>query len=78
MCSSDLVIGGAKDDKASILVSVSQDLTARIKAGDLVGELAKRVGGKGGGKPDSAQGGGPDIGAIDSALAAAPSLIAGR
>ena len=66
-----IVIGGAKDGKASLLVSVSKDLVDRYKAGELVSALAVMVGGKGGGRPDSAQGGGPNVGAIDDALAAA-------
>ena len=73
-----IVIGGAKDGKASLLVSVSKDLVDRYKAGELVGALATMVGGKGGGRPDSAQGGGPDVGAIDDALAAAQEWISSR
>ncbi|MHC8865183.1 alanine--tRNA ligase [Arenicellales bacterium IMCC57338] len=73
-----IVIGGAKDGKASLLVSVSKDLVDRYKAGELVGALATMVGGKGGGRPDSAQGGGPNVGAIDDALAAAQEWISSR
>ncbi len=73
-----VVLGGAKDEKASILVGVSKDLSERFKAGDLVSELAKEVGGKGGGRADSAQGGGPDIEALDKALSQAQSLVASR
>ncbi|MBT7672386.1 MAG: alanine--tRNA ligase [Proteobacteria bacterium] len=73
-----IVIGGAKDGKASLLVSVSKDLVDRYKAGELVGALATMVGGKGGGRPDSAQGGGPDVGAMDDALAAAQEWISSR
>jgi len=73
-----VVLGGAKDEKASILVGVSKDLSERFKAGDLVGELAKEVGGKGGGRADSAQGGGPDIEALDKALSQAQSWVASR
>ena len=73
-----IVIGGAKDGKASLLVSVSKDLVDRYKAGELVSALAVMVGGKGGGRPDSAQGGGPNVGAIDDALAAAQEWISSR
>jgi alanyl-tRNA synthetase len=73
-----VVIGGAHDDKAILMVGVSKDLTDRCHAGDLVAEMASRVGGKGGGRPDSAQGGGADISGLDEALAAVPSWIASR
>ncbi|MBT4987652.1 MAG: alanine--tRNA ligase [Proteobacteria bacterium] len=73
-----IVIGGAKDGKASLLVSVSKDLVDRYNAGKLVSALAAMVGGKGGGRPDSAQGGGPDVGAIDDALAAAQEWISSQ
>ena len=73
-----IVIGGAKDGKASLLVSVSTDLVDRYNAGKLVSALAAMVGGKGGGRPDSAQGGGPDVGAIDDALAAAQEWISSQ
>jgi alanyl-tRNA synthetase len=49
------------DDKASLIVSVSQDLTARFQAGKLVSAFAELVGGRGGGKPDRAQAGGPNV-----------------
>ncbi|MEK9785791.1 MAG: alanine--tRNA ligase, partial [Gammaproteobacteria bacterium] len=73
-----VVLGGSKEDKASILVSVSKDLVDRFNAGELVGELAKRVGGKGGGRADSAQGGGPDVAALDDALSQTQIWIALR
>ena len=73
-----VVIGGAHDDKAILMVGVSKDLTDRCHAGHLVAELASRVGGKGGGRPDSAQGGGADISGLDEALAAVSSWIASR
>jgi len=71
-----VVIGGVHDNKATLLVGVSKDLTDRCHAGHLVGELAPKVGGKGGGRPDSAQGGGADIGGLDEALSAVPAWIA--
>ncbi|SDO45901.1 alanine--tRNA ligase [Desulforhopalus singaporensis] len=53
------VLGGVIGGKAALLAIVSKDLTARIKAGELVNRIAKHVGGKGGGRPDMAQAGGP-------------------
>jgi len=63
-----VVLGGDKDGKALILVAVTKDLVGRFKAGDLVRELAKEVGGSGGGKPDMAQAGGPDAANLPRAL----------
>jgi alanyl-tRNA synthetase len=50
---------------------VTQNLTAKLKAGDLMKQAAAVVGGKGGGRPDMAQGGGVDAAALDGALALA-------
>ena len=58
-----------EDGNASIVVAVTKDLTAKIHAGKLVGTVARAVGGKGGGRPDMAEGGGKDVAALDSALA---------
>jgi len=63
-----VVLGGDKDGKALLLVAVTKDLVGRFKAGDLVRELAKEVGGSGGGKPDLAQAGGPDAVNLPRAL----------
>jgi alanyl-tRNA synthetase len=63
-----VVLGGDKDGKALLLVAVTQDLTDRYKAGDLVRQLAKEVGGSGGGKADLAQAGGPDASKLGRAL----------
>ncbi len=48
---------------------MTKDLTGQLKAGDLMKQAAAAVGGKGGGRPDMAQGGGTDVGALDAALA---------
>ena len=64
-----VVLGGVQNDKATLLVGVSKDLTDRCHAGKLVADLAAKVGGKGGGRPDSAQGGGAKIDGLDAALA---------
>jgi alanyl-tRNA synthetase len=64
-----VALGAEVDGKAVLLVAVTRDLTARLKAGDLVKEGARLVGGAGGGKPDLAQAGGADPGGLDAALA---------
>ena len=55
--------------KISLVGGVTGDLTARVKAGDLVGFVAAQVGGKGGGRPDMAMGGGSDVQALPAAIA---------
>ncbi|MYJ52260.1 MAG: alanine--tRNA ligase [Gammaproteobacteria bacterium] len=62
------VVGGVAEGKVTLIAGVSQDLTDRIRACDLVSDIAARVGGKGGGRPDMAQGGGPDAECLDDAL----------
>jgi alanyl-tRNA synthetase len=57
-----------EDDKVSLVTGVTKDLTARFKAGDLMRHIAPLVGGKGGGRPDMAQGGGTDPSGIQAAL----------
>lgn len=57
------------DDKISLIGGVTPDLTSKLKAGDLVGTVAAKLGGKGGGRPDMAMGGGTDIAALEGALA---------
>jgi alanyl-tRNA synthetase len=66
-----VVLAAEADGKVSLLVSVSKDLTSKIKAGQLVKELAPIIGGGGGGRPDFAEAGGRDASAIDALLAAA-------
>ncbi|HTP26324.1 MAG TPA: DHHA1 domain-containing protein, partial [Anaeromyxobacteraceae bacterium] len=70
-----VALGAVKDGKAVLLVAVTKDLTARVKAGDLVREAAKFVGGKGGGKPDMAQAGGPEPAGLERALARVEELV---
>ncbi len=64
--------------KVALAAGVTKDLTGRIKAGELVNAVAQKVGGKGGGRPDFAQAGGSDPGALDAALAAVPAWLAGQ
>ncbi|CDG22139.1 Alanyl-tRNA synthetase [Xenorhabdus poinarii G6] len=64
-----IVLSTVAGDKVSLIVGITKDLTARIKAGDLISFVAQQVGGKGGGRPDLAQAGGTDVAALPSALA---------
>ena len=63
-----IVIASVNDSTVSIVSAVSKDLTAKVQAGKLVGEVAKAIGGKGGGRPDMAEGAGKDVNALPSAL----------
>jgi len=63
-----VLVGAASADKAMLVLTVSKDLTARYKAGDLVRGIAQVVGGSGGGRPDMAQAGGTDVAKLDEAL----------
>jgi alanyl-tRNA synthetase len=64
-----VVIGSARDGNVSLIAGVTKDLTGRIQAGKVVGAVAEKVGGKGGGRPDLAEAGGKNAAALDSALA---------
>ena len=64
-----------EDGKVSLVAGVTPDLTATIKAGDLVGSIAAMVGGRGGGRPDFAQAGGSDPSRLVEALAAVRGLV---
>ena len=70
-----ICLGSSMDGKVALVASVSKDLTKRIQAGKLVQEVAPLVGGKGGGRPDLAQGGGTDASRLDEALALVPAFI---
>ena len=70
-----ILLGGVHDDKVVLVSGVTKDLTARLKAGDLMKQAATAVGGKGGGRPDMAQGGGVDASALDAALALAVPFV---
>ncbi|RKH32254.1 alanine--tRNA ligase [Corallococcus sicarius] len=73
-----IAIGGEKDGRAVILVALTKDLVAKgISAGNLVREMAKEVGGKGGGKADMAQAGGPDAANLPAALEKLYELVKG-
>ena len=64
-----ILLGSVHEDKVVLVAGVTKDLTGQLKAGDLMKQAAAAVGGKGGGRPDMAQGGGVDAAALDSALA---------
>ncbi|QUN04823.1 alanine--tRNA ligase [Shewanella yunxiaonensis] len=64
-----VVLGTAHDDKVNLIAGVTKDLTAKVKAGDLVAMVAAQVGGKGGGRPDMAQAGGSEPEKLPAALA---------
>jgi alanyl-tRNA synthetase len=63
-----VALGSEQDGKAILLVAVTKDLVPTLRAGDLVKEAAKLVGGSGGGRPDLAQAGGSDPAGLDRAL----------
>ncbi len=64
-----VVVGSASNGSVSLIAGVTKDLTGRIQAGKVVGALAEKVGGKGGGRPDLAEAGGKNPEALDAALA---------
>ena len=64
-----ILLGSVHEEKVVLVAGVTKDLTGQLKAGDLMKQAAAAVGGKGGGRPDMAQGGGVDAGALDGALA---------
>ena len=63
-----ICLGSVKDDKVNLVAAVSKDLTLRFNAGKLIQEVARAVGGGGGGRPDLAQAGGKDPSKLDAAL----------
>jgi alanyl-tRNA synthetase len=63
-----VVLASGEDGNVSIVSAVTKDLTAKVHAGKLAGALAQAVGGKGGGRPDMAEGGGKDASALDAGL----------
>ncbi|EKN4705959.1 alanine--tRNA ligase [Yersinia ruckeri] len=73
-----IVLATTADDKVSLIVGVTKDLTNRVKAGELIADIAQKVGGKGGGRPDMAQAGGTDVQALPSALASVEAWVASR
>jgi alanyl-tRNA synthetase len=70
-----IVLGGAAGGAVSLIAAVTPEFTKQIQAGKIIQQIAPIVGGKGGGKPDNARGGGRDATKLDEALAKARSLI---
>jgi alanyl-tRNA synthetase len=70
-----VVLGRADEGKASLIVRVSGDLTEKVKAGNVIKELVPIVGGKGGGRADMAEGGGPEGEKVPEALEASYKVI---
>lgn len=64
-----VLLATVEDDKVALIAGVTQDATSKVKAGDLMGFVAGQLGGKGGGRPDMAQGGGTNVAGLDAALA---------
>lgn len=73
-----VVLATVADDKVSLIAGVSKDVTDRVKAGELVGMIAKQVGGNGGGRPDMAQAGGTDVAALPAALASVKDWVSAK
>ncbi|MFA6310069.1 MAG: alanine--tRNA ligase [Sterolibacterium sp.] len=73
-----IVLGSAADGKVTLIAGVTPDLTAKVKAGELVNAVALLVGGKGGGRPDMAQAGGNQPENLGSALASVKAWVEQR
>jgi len=72
-----VVLGSATNGSVSLIVGVTKDLTGKIQAGKVIGPVAQKVGGKGGGRPDLAEAGGKDPGALDAALGEVYGVVEG-
>ncbi|MEA3413864.1 MAG: alanine--tRNA ligase [Pseudomonadota bacterium] len=75
---SAIVLATVRDGKVNLVAGVSKGSTGRVRAGDLVNEVAKKVGGRGGGRPDMAQAGGSDPAALPGALEGVPAWVASQ
>jgi alanyl-tRNA synthetase len=73
-----VVLAGVQDGKAALVAGVGGSALGRVKAGDLLGHVARQINGKGGGRPDMAQGGGDDSPALPGALASVVELVKER
>ena len=70
-----VVLGGTANNAVALVATVAPEFTKKIQAGKIIQTIAPIVGGKGGGRPDNARGGGKDVGKLDEALAKAKSLL---
>ena len=64
-----------RNGNVALIVGVTKDLTSKVQAGKVIGPVAQKVGGKGGGRPDLAEAGGKDAGALDAALGEAYGVV---
>ncbi|MHB9100896.1 MAG: alanine--tRNA ligase [Sulfuricella sp.] len=76
--SAAIVLAAVEGGKVTLIAGVTADLTAKVKAGELVNFVAQQVGGKGGGRPDMAQAGGTEPDKLPAALASVRDWVAGR
>jgi alanyl-tRNA synthetase len=72
-----VALGSAVNDKVALLVAVTPDLVAKVKAGDIIKRIAPIVGGSGGGRPDFAQAGGRDPSRLSEALEKVGTILGG-
>jgi alanyl-tRNA synthetase len=70
-----VVLGSASNGSVALIVGVTKDLTSRVQAGKVIGPVAQKIGGKGGGRPDLAEAGGKDASALDVALDGAYGVV---
>ena len=73
-----ILLAAVDGDKIALAAGVTGDLLEQVKAGELMREFAGRLGGRGGGRPDMAQGGGSDVAALPEVLQAVPDWVAGQ
>ena len=73
--SAAIVLASTESGKVSLIAGVTSDLTAKVKAGELVNFVARQVGGKGGGRADMAQAGGTDASNLPAALASVQAWV---
>lgn len=71
-----ILLGGVHNERIVLVAGVTKDLTGQFKAGDLMKQATAVVGGKGGGRPDMAQGSGVELAQLDAALAVAAEFVA--
>jgi len=76
--SAAIVLASINEGKVSLAAGITTDLTAKMKAGELVNFVAQQVGGKGGGKPDMAMAGGVDASQLPKALASVKDWVTGK
>ncbi len=73
-----ILLAAVEDGKIALVAGVTSDTTDRVKAGDVIKHFAGELGGKGGGRPDMAQGGGSDVAALSGVLASLPEWVAAQ